>query len=78
MALSYACRVFATSSPPSPELCRSSVEGLAAGPIREDDLFEWEALIMGPEDTPYEFGVFRATLHFPREYPLSPVSASTA
>lgn len=45
---------------------------LVAGPIREDDFFEWEALIKGPEDTPYEGGIFRAKLSFPRDYPLNP------
>lgn len=24
-----------------------------AGPISEDDFFEWEALVVGPEGTPY-------------------------
>lgn len=24
-----------------------------AGPVREDDFFEWEALITGPEGTPF-------------------------
>ncbi|KAJ9104156.1 Ubiquitin-conjugating enzyme E2 7, partial [Naganishia cerealis] len=24
-----------------------------AGPIREDDFFEWEALVTGPEGTPF-------------------------
>lgn len=45
---------------------------LVAGPISEDDFFEWEALIKGPEDTPYEGGIFRAKLSFPRDYPLNP------
>ncbi|KAF8331953.1 putative QRI8-E2 ubiquitin-conjugating enzyme [Cantharellus anzutake] len=43
-----------------------------AGPISEDNFFEWEALIQGPEDTPFEGGVFTAKLSFPSDYPLSP------
>ncbi|KAF9517357.1 hypothetical protein BS47DRAFT_1371406 [Hydnum rufescens UP504] len=43
-----------------------------AGPITEENFFEWEALIQGPEDTPYEGGVFTARLSFPSDYPLSP------
>lgn len=43
-----------------------------AGPITESDFFIWEALIAGPEDTPFEGGIFTATLTFPRDYPLSP------
>jgi len=43
-----------------------------AGPISEDNFFEWEALIQGPEDTPFEGGVFTVKLSFPSDYPLSP------
>lgn len=32
----------------------------------------WEALISGPEGSPFEGGLFPATLTFPRDYPLSP------
>ncbi|XP_027624438.1 ubiquitin-conjugating enzyme E2 G2 isoform X3 [Tupaia chinensis] len=41
-------------------------------PMNEENFFEWEALIMGPEDTCFEFGVFPAILSFPLDYPLSP------
>ena len=47
-------------------------EGIMAGPVSEDDLFYWEALIEGPGGTPFEGGVFAAELKFPRDYPLSP------
>nr|XP_036850771.1 ubiquitin-conjugating enzyme E2 G2 isoform X2 [Manis javanica] len=40
--------------------------------MNEENFFEWEALIMGPEDTCFEFGVFPAILSFPLDYPLSP------
>jgi len=43
-----------------------------AGPVSEDDLFVWEALIQGPEGTPFEGGVFPAELRFPKDYPLAP------
>ncbi|KAL9091296.1 MAG: hypothetical protein Q9165_004930 [Trypethelium subeluteriae] len=46
--------------------------GITAGPASEDDIFVWEALIQGPEDTPFALGVFPAELKFPRDYPLSP------
>ena len=47
-------------------------EGITAGPVSEDDMFYWEALIQGPEGTPFEGGVFAAELKFPKDYPLSP------
>ncbi|KAF2437054.1 ubiquitin-conjugating enzyme [Tothia fuscella] len=47
-------------------------EGITAGPANEDDMFIWEALIQGPEGTPFEGGVFPAELKFPRDYPLAP------
>lgn len=53
-------------------LCTSPPEGIHAGPVTEDDMFLWEALIQGPEGTPYEGGVFAAELKFSRDYPLSP------
>ncbi|KAI9010140.1 ubiquitin-conjugating enzyme E2 G2 [Hyaloraphidium curvatum] len=54
------------------ELTVNPPEGITAGPMSEDNYFEWEALISGPEGTPYEGGIFEATLHFPKDYPLSP------
>lgn len=37
--------------------------------------FIYEAILIpvsGPEDTPFEGGLFSATLSFPKDYPLSP------
>ncbi|KAK0535597.1 ubiquitin conjugating enzyme Ubc7/UbcP3 [Tilletia horrida] len=44
----------------------SDPDGLfpAVGPISEDNYLEWEALLPGPEDTPFEGGVFSAKLSF--------------
>ncbi|KAM5453610.1 ubiquitin conjugating enzyme Ubc7/UbcP3 [Microsporum audouinii] len=55
-------------------LSTSPPDGITAGPITEDDMFLWEALIQGPEGTPFEGGVFAAELKFPKDYPLSPPS----
>jgi len=43
-----------------------------AGPIDELDLFYWEASIKGPEDTPYESGIFNLSIKFPKNYPYEP------
>ncbi|KAB2576645.1 putative ubiquitin conjugating enzyme protein [Lasiodiplodia theobromae] len=47
-------------------------EGITAGPVSEDDMFVWEALIQGPEGTPFDGGIFPAELKFPKDYPLAP------
>ena len=53
-------------------LLTSPPDGITAGPVTEDDLFLWEALIQGPEDTPFEGGIYPAELKFPKDYPLNP------
>ncbi|THV75446.1 ubiquitin-conjugating enzyme E2-18 kDa [Aureobasidium pullulans] len=53
-------------------LTQDPPDGITAGPVEEDDLFIWEALIEGPEGTPYEGGIFPAELKFPKDYPLMP------
>ena len=54
------------------QLLTSPPEGITAGPVNEDDLFVWEAMIQGPDETPFEGGIFPATLTFPKDYPLNP------
>ena len=53
-------------------LTQDPPDGITAGPVSEDDLFLWEALIQGPEGTPYEGGIFPAEIKFPKDYPLMP------
>ncbi|EGG18781.1 ubiquitin-conjugating enzyme E2 [Cavenderia fasciculata] len=54
------------------ELTLDPPEGITAGPVDEENLFQWEAVIMGPSGTDYENGLFSASLTFPQTYPLSP------
>ncbi len=89
------------------ELNKNPVEGFSAGLVDDDDIYQWEVVVIGPQDTLLwesyslvtfnavvaelyihsvpcvdldtiifvicsEGGFFKATLTFPRDYPLRP------
>ena len=46
--------------------------GCSASPLSDDSLFVWAATIMGPQDTPWEGGIFNLRLTFSERYPEKP------
>ncbi len=45
---------------------------IEAYPISESDYFHWEFVLKGPEDTPYNGGIYKGTMDFPSNYPYAP------
>ncbi|XP_029565430.1 ubiquitin-conjugating enzyme E2 G1 [Salmo trutta] len=54
------------------ELNKNPVEGFSAGLIDDDDIHQWEVVVIGPQDTLFEGGFFKAYLTFPHDYPHRP------
>ena len=40
------------------DITREPPVNCSAGPISDNNVFEWEATLLGPENSPYEGGVF--------------------
>ncbi|KAH7562547.1 hypothetical protein BM1_02067 [Bipolaris maydis] len=45
--------------------------GVSASPVA-DNVMTWNAVIIGPADTPFEDGTFRLVMHFEEAYPNKP------
>uniref|UniRef100_A0A914KKD9 E2 ubiquitin-conjugating enzyme n=1 Tax=Meloidogyne incognita TaxID=6306 RepID=A0A914KKD9_MELIC len=45
--------------------------GVSGAPT-EESIMHWEAVIFGPQDTPFEDGTFKLSLEFSEEYPNKP------
>ena len=53
------------------DIQKDDTPNLSAGPVN-NNLFEWEAVILGPIATPYEGGVFNLNISIPSNYPFKP------
>ena len=52
------------------EMAAAPPSNCSAGPIDENNIYEWRATIIGPEDTPYFGGIFNLKITFPTDYPF--------
>ena len=53
------------------EITTNPPNNCSAGPLN-DNMYQWQAMIIGPEGSPYQGGVFYLKIDFPENYPFKP------
>ncbi|KAK2955870.1 putative Ubiquitin-conjugating enzyme E2-17 kDa [Blattamonas nauphoetae] len=56
------------------QIKESPPEGISAAPISDENLFEWDAVLVGPSESIWEGGMFPMKLSFSEQYPDKPPS----
>eukprot|EP00276_Gloeochaete_wittrockiana_P014365 CAMPEP_0184353022 /NCGR_PEP_ID=MMETSP1089-20130417/73598_1 /TAXON_ID=38269 ORGANISM="Gloeochaete wittrockiana, Strain SAG46.84" /NCGR_SAMPLE_ID=MMETSP1089 /ASSEMBLY_ACC=CAM_ASM_000445 /LENGTH=160 /DNA_ID=CAMNT_0026688079 /DNA_START=48 /DNA_END=530 /DNA_ORIENTATION=+ len=54
------------------QIQQEPLDGISASPANEENLFNWNATIIGPEGTPWEGGIFCLKMKYPNDYPDKP------
>ena len=54
------------------EFANEPPDNCNAQPVDENDLFKWQGTIIGPDESPFEGGVFFLNIEFPQDYPFKP------
>lgn len=57
------------------DLHKNPPDRFCVGPI-DEDMFHWQGVLTGPEDSPYEGGLFKFRVTFPNDYPMSAPSVA--
>jgi len=50
---------------------KNKIDGIIVKPKSDNNLYEWDAIIVGPKNSPFEDGKFKLTINFGSNYPYS-------
>ena len=54
------------------DLNKENGGNITASPVNEDNIYKWTATISGPDESPYEGGIFHLEINLPDNYPIRP------